>query len=180
MKPSLIAVFLRNPLSIGAIAPATRFLARAFRRSVLALGPAPSATIYELGPGTGALTRELETLPQRLVLIERESRFAELLKTRFPGLEIRCEDALQSEALGSAEQGSILVSSLPILSLPDPRPFQSLFFELLLSGRFRAILQYTYGPKDPLAPLPPGIRSRRVRVVLLNLPPAVIWQYERG
>ncbi len=180
MKPSLIAVFLRNPLRIGAIAPATRFLARAFRRSVLALGAEPTTPIYELGPGTGALTRELETLPNRLVLIERESRFAELLRTRFPRLEVRCEDALESEALKTAQAGSILVSSLPILSLPDPKPFRALFFELLLSGRFRAILQYTYGPKDPLAPLPPGIRSRRVRVVLLNLPPAVIWQYERG
>ena len=180
MKPSLLGVFLRNPLRIGAVAPASRFLARAFRECVARLGAPDSTSIYELGPGTGALTRELCRLPYRLVLIEREARFAALLETRFPGIELHREDALQSAVLGAAPMGSVLVSSLPILSLPDPRPFKTLFFELLLSGRFRTLFQYTYGLTDPLAPLPPGVRARRARVVLLNLPPAVIWQYERG
>lgn len=68
----------------GAIAPSSRFLARAMTRPFAArTGP---ARILEVGPGTGAVTRRIVRLlgaEDQLQLVELNQQFAEVLRRRF-------------------------------------------------------------------------------------------------
>lgn len=179
-KPlAFLGSFLRSPSSIGSIAPSSRFLSRAMMDAVRELAPASDTCVYELGPGTGALTRDLSRLGRPLVLIEMQADFAKVLRERFPRASVREEDALSSPALQQAPRGSVMVSSLPILSLPNSVQFKELFFECLRSGRFNGIVQYSYGLMDPLRPLADDIISERRELVLRNLPPASVWVYRR-
>ena len=76
--------------------------------------------IVELGPGTGPVTQALLArgiAPERLVLVEYESRFCHLLSERFPGVTIVQGDAYGLKAtLDGKVPGKIatVVSSLPL------------------------------------------------------------------
>jgi len=78
----------------GAIAPSSRYLARAMTRH-LASAKGPSR-ILEVGPGTGAVTRRIVRLlkeDDRLDLVELNETFAELLRNRFEAdPAFRCRD----------------------------------------------------------------------------------------
>ncbi len=53
-------------------------------------------SVLEIGPGPGALTEQLRTLPwKRLLLVEKDDAFAAAHASRpMPGLEVRNDDAL--------------------------------------------------------------------------------------
>lgn len=53
------------------------------RRIVAAVGPRPGETVIEIGPGRGALTRELVPICEHLILIEKDTRYAGDLADRF-------------------------------------------------------------------------------------------------
>lgn len=60
------------------------------------LAIAPSDTVVEVGPGAGALTRELLPQTSNLILIEFDRRLADFLRNRFagqPGVTVVHEDA---------------------------------------------------------------------------------------
>lgn len=66
------------------------------RRIVMALDPGPRDTVFEVGPGLGALTVPLASRVGRLVAIEVDRGFEPVLKERLRGqthVEIRWEDA---------------------------------------------------------------------------------------
>jgi 16S rRNA (adenine1518-N6/adenine1519-N6)-dimethyltransferase len=70
------------------------------RKIARAAGPLEDATIFEVGPGPGGLTRALLTEgARRVVAVERDERCLlalEEISTAFPGrLEILCNDALK-------------------------------------------------------------------------------------
>lgn len=64
--------------------------------------PAPQDRIVEIGPGLGALTKELSGFAN-LTLIEIEEKFCQDLKSQFPNATIVCADVRQVDfaALGS-------------------------------------------------------------------------------
>src|SRR5437868_10331670 len=70
--------------STGAVAPSSRFLARALARPLEThAGP---CRVLEVGPGTGAVTRRLVRLLKpgdRLDLVELNETFVDLLRRRF-------------------------------------------------------------------------------------------------
>lgn len=76
-------------------------------------------TIVEVGPGVGSLTRAiLECGPKKLILIEKDGRFLEILgmlQSHFPCTEIIIHhaDALDASALLPNEKGIKLLSNLP-------------------------------------------------------------------
>ena len=53
--------------------------------------------VIEIGPGTGALTRELAERFDNLILIEIDKRAVEVLEEEFPGLRIHKEDVLKTD-----------------------------------------------------------------------------------
>jgi phosphatidylethanolamine/phosphatidyl-N-methylethanolamine N-methyltransferase len=175
---------LRDPRRMGAIAPASRALARAIglevRRSRLGV-------LIELGAGTGAITRELaQSVPPRgrFVVIERDPDFARLLRTAFPLAEVLNHCASRLYALAIEELLPVtLVSSLPLLSMPRAEARECVDSMLALMARQPGsrLIQYTYAAPHlrPFNHIPPGWHWRRSASVWANLPPATVWALER-
>jgi len=176
---------LRRPQAIGAIAPSSRWLARALARQTKPFLP---GKVVELGAGTGVVTRALldaGVTPEDLIVVERDKRLHALLSKRFPNVcVLRADAQALRPALSRRGVGEVaaVVSSLPLVSMPLPtrRAIVSQSFAVLDDdGGF---VQYTYGPTSPLprdllAEL--GLQADKVGFVARNLPPATIWRYQR-
>ena len=90
-----IRSWLERPLATGAVTPSGRILARTMAHYV---DPARGGPIIELGPGTGPVTEALVEHgidPARLILVEFNPRFCQLLRARFPTSTV-----LQGDAYG--------------------------------------------------------------------------------
>src|ERR1700726_1601009 len=77
-----IRSWIEKPLSIGAVTPSSRVLARAMAAYV---DPNTEGPVIELGPGTGPVTEALVAqgiAPARLVLVEFDPTFCRLLRQR--------------------------------------------------------------------------------------------------
>ncbi len=174
-----------NPATTGAVSPSGRFLARNMAAHV---DPQDEGLIVELGPGTGPVTQALIArgiAEERLVLVESDSDFCRLLERRFPLAKIIQGDALDlTHTLADKISGPIaaIVSSLPLLNLPDAQRLALLddAFKLMQGkGRF---VQFTYGlvspmPKRAQENEATGFSAQASAPVWLNLPPARVWVY---
>jgi phosphatidylethanolamine/phosphatidyl-N-methylethanolamine N-methyltransferase len=173
------------PRLIGAVAPSGRALARAMAAAV---GRPPHGLIVELGPGTGPVTRSLiETgvAHERLVLIEYDQDFCQLLRQRFAPARIIHGDAYDlPRALAELAGQPIgaVVSSLPLLNQPPARREKLIADAFRLMGPTGIFVQFTYGLQSPI-PLEASANryaAVRSRPILLNLPPAFVWTYRLG
>ncbi|MCW5652248.1 hypothetical protein [Hydrogenophaga sp.] len=168
---------------MGAIAPASRALARAIANEVQRERP---AVLIEVGAGTGAITRALAAsplVPERFVVIERNADFARLLRSAFPTLEVLNHCASQVHSLAIESRSPVtLVSSLPLLSMPREEAQRCIDAMLCVIGRQPGsrLIQYTYAAphQRPFHHIPPGWRWRRAASVWANLPPATVWSLE--
>jgi phospholipid N-methyltransferase len=179
--------FVRSPLSIGAVAPSSRHLARAMLEG-LDLGRA--GAVVEYGPGTGAFTRAiLSRLPAGVpfVAIERSPVCAAFLRAHLPSLDV-VEDSVENVAAicarkGISEVGAVL-SGLPWASFSPGLQDRALgaTLDVLAPGAAFVTFAYLQGLL-----LPPGRRFRRLLgerfasvetspVVWRNLPPAVVYR----
>ncbi len=178
-----IRTWLENPKIAGAIAPSGRFLARALAQCV---DPQARGPIVELGPGTGPVTQALLArgiAAEKLVLVEYDKSFCTLLAHKFPGVKILRGDAykLADTLHGALEQKpSAIVSSLPLLTMPEPARLSLLRQAFELMGPEGRFVQFTYGVKSPV-PTHLGdamhFRSQALAPIWLNLPPARIFIY---
>src|SRR4051794_36142209 len=116
-----IRSWLEKPLSTGAVTPSGRVLARTMARYVDPEVPGP---VIELGPGTGPVTEALVSQgvePARLVLIEFNPVFCQLLRSRYPAATVVQGDAysLRGILAGSLRQpAAAVVSGLPLFTKP--------------------------------------------------------------
>ena len=176
---------LRDPRRMGAIAPASRALARAIVSEVWRSHP---GVLIEVGAGTGAITRELAmsfAALDRFVVIERDPDFARLLRRAFPLAEVLNHCASDVNQLSIEARSPVtLVSSLPLLSMPRDEARECVNAMLALIGRQPGsrLIQYTYAAPHlrPFNGIPPGWRWRRSASVWANLPPATVWALERS
>jgi phosphatidylethanolamine/phosphatidyl-N-methylethanolamine N-methyltransferase len=180
--------WLRRPFSVGAVVPSGRLLAEAMARTTLAaLGERPGHVV-ELGAGTGQVTKALLAAgidPQRLTLVERDGELAAFLRRHFPGLRIIEGDAVRLPRLladSGVERVSVVVSSLPLLSLPAEivKGIVEGVFQALPRGA--ALVQFTYGPTPPVPrALRQGLRlvGTHGHRIWRNVPPAVVWTFRR-
>lgn len=175
--------WLGDPLRVGAVVPSGRALASAITAEVT---PA-SAPVIELGAGTGAFTEALlrrGVAEERLLLVEPDPGFAKLLEQRFPAASVlRIDaDALGDLRLFAGEQAGVVISGLPLLSMPPRKVIAILegaFHHLRPGGAF---FQFTYGPRCPVARTlldRLGLRSRRTGGTLANVPPASVYRLTR-
>ncbi len=175
--------FLRSPLSVGAVAPSSRFLAG---KMVEAITWKPDVRIVEFGPGTGPFTREiLRHLPPtgRYLGIERDPVFCDMLHARFPRIDIVCDSVVQLDELAGARAMlpvDHIVSGLPFASLPPEltkRILDALCAALRPGGTFTTF-QYLHAYPLPVARAFRREIERRMgrlshrAVELRNLPPA--------
>jgi len=170
--------FLRHGTKIASLAPSSPWLSRATIRNV---DWANARAVVELGAGTGPITKAIAERAHpdcRVVVMERDHDFAQILKERFgdrPNFEVIEADCRDLAAI-LAERGigrvDAVVSGLPVPSFPKD----------LQADLFRAIRDVlapggTYSQITEMALVYMGLYKRyfdEVRFVFepRNLPPA--------
>src|SRR5215468_5779428 len=116
-----IRTWIEKPLSLGAVTPSSRALARTMASYI---DPSLTGPIIELGPGTGPVTEALlaqGVVPSRLVLVEFDPTFCRLLRKRFPGALVVQGDAYSLHRVlhGLLKQPAAgVVSGLPLFTKP--------------------------------------------------------------
>ena len=177
-------LFLRQlisrPLQVSAIAPSSRFLARAMARD---LGP-QTGRVVEFGPGTGRLTEGIlnaGVMPENLTLFETNPEFVSHLRTRFPGVTVHLAGAQTAPEL-VAKGVDAVISGLPLLSMPLAlrQSIVAAAFEVLSPQGI--YVQFTYGPRPALDPSQIkdlGLTWKQTAYVALNLPPARVHTFRR-
>src|SRR5256714_7344692 len=144
---------IASPRGVGAIAPSSPALARAVAAQV---DPERAGPILELGPGTGAITKELlgrGIAPERLTLIEYDPDFVKLLAERFAGVRVLKGDGFEFErSIGNhaAEDLAAIVSGMPLLNFPHPKRRALIETALRRLKRGAPFVQFSYGLRTPL------------------------------
>ncbi|GAB1644057.1 class I SAM-dependent methyltransferase [Krasilnikovia sp. MM14-A1259] len=178
---------LRRPREIGAIAPTGRALA-AQAAGLIDTARAPR-TVVELGPGSGTITRAIQSwLPpgSTFCTVERNSAMAAYLTQAWPALNVIHGDAadlprlLHNVGIGPVD---LIISALPWSLIPPPAQ------EQILSGVARVLHPHgTFATiiTVPVRPLPAARQFRRrltatfgdvkpSPIVWRNVPPAHLW-----
>jgi len=178
-----LKTWLGNPLLLGAVTPSGPVLAEAIARAVDLPVPGP---IVELGPGTGVVTEALLARgidASRMILVEFEPSFCALLSERFPGVRVIEGDAYGLKATLAKTfdaPPAAVVSSLPLLTKPEPIRLALLAeaFDLMAPGG--SFVQFTYGSRSPmpLAASSDFVAEGSPRI-WRNMPPARVWVYRR-
>jgi phosphatidylethanolamine/phosphatidyl-N-methylethanolamine N-methyltransferase len=121
--------------------------------------------------------------PQRLVLVEFNPVFCQMLRKRFPGATVVQGDAYSlRQVLGGILQGpaAALVSGLPLVTKPMRMRLRLLreAFELLRPGA--PFVQFTYAVVPPIPRKLTGVRAEASERIWKNMPPARVWVYRKG
>lgn len=178
--PLFMWQLVRHPKTISAIAPSSKGLARQMASQITQT----TGKVVEIGAGTGVLTRQIlasGVAPQDLTIIEMNPKFCAALKSQFSDCNVLEMDA---QKLGSLplENVGMVISGLPLLSIPEPVQHNIIkgAFDLMVEGG--KYVQFTYGPKPPIAPevrTANDLQWRTLKKVWLNLPPAMPYVFTR-
>jgi phosphatidylethanolamine/phosphatidyl-N-methylethanolamine N-methyltransferase len=181
---AFIRSWIEKPISVGAVTPTGRMLARAMARYVDPDLPGP---IIELGSGTGALTKALVEHgiePSRLVLVEFNPSFCRLLRTRYPEATVIQGDAYRIQHLLGGlvkDPAAAVVSGLPLQTKPFKQRTQLIdeAFDLMAPGA--PFVQFTYAMVTPIPKRAKHkIHAHASELIWQNLPPARVWVYRKG
>ena len=177
-----IRSWLEKPLSTGAVTPSGRVLARTMARYVEPKVPGP---VVELGPGTGPVTEALVEQgvdPARLVLVEFNPIFCQLLRARFPTATVLQGDAygLRRVLANLLQPASAVVSGLPMFTKPVRLRLRLLRDALALMRPGAPFVQFTYAVVPPIPRAFAGIQAEACERIWMNLPPARVWVYRKG
>lgn len=183
-----LGALMRNPRSVGAIAPSSVQLARKVSQYVT-----PGSRVIELGPGTGVVTRELLARTGEggaLLAVDTDRAFVERIRRAWPEIDCVCASAETLPAL-AAERGWIdvdhIVSGLPFAVLPaaTTRLIVDGVHSLLRCGGTFTTFQYAHSFR-----LPQSVAFRRQlserlaceptsQLVVRNVPPALVLTWHR-
>jgi phosphatidylethanolamine/phosphatidyl-N-methylethanolamine N-methyltransferase len=180
---AFIRHWIDKPLSMGAVTPSSKVLARAMARYV---DPESAGPVIELGPGTGAVTKALVEHgvdPARLVLVEFNPSFCRLLRTRYPAATVIQGDAYRIKHLLSGllrDPAAAVVSGLPLQTKPFKRRVQLIdeAFELMAPGA--PFVQFTYAMVTPIPKKHAEVTAQPSELIWQNLPPARVWVYRKN
>jgi phosphatidylethanolamine/phosphatidyl-N-methylethanolamine N-methyltransferase len=178
-----IRTWLEKPLSLGAVTPSSKALARTMAAYV---DPNAPGAVVELGPGTGAITDALVTQgidPGRLVLVEFDSTFCRLLRRRYPAATVVQGDAygLKSLLTGLLQKpAAAVVSGLPLFTKPMRTRLRLLFEAFALMSAGAPFVQFTYNTVPPIPTRLDRVSAESSERVWMNIPPARVWVYRRA
>jgi len=178
-----IRSWIERPLTVGAVTPSGKVLARAMARYV---DPDSDGPVVELGPGTGPVTEALVqagVAPSRLVLVEFNPTFCRLLRSRYPDATLVQGDAYSLRRLLETlllQPAAAVVSGLPLVTKPIKMRLRLLrdAFDLMLPGA--PFVQFTYSVASPLPRRLGGYSVEASERIWLNLPPARVWVYRKS
>jgi phosphatidylethanolamine/phosphatidyl-N-methylethanolamine N-methyltransferase len=177
-----IRSWIEKPLSIGAVTPSGKVLARTMASYV---DPSAEGPVVELGPGTGPVTEALVQRgidPSRLVLVEFNPVFCRLLRTRYPKATVVQGDAYRLKTLLGTmlrAPAAAVVSGLPLMTKAMRTRLRLIgdAFGLLSPGA--PFVQFTYAVVPPIPKALPGVQAKPSQLIWLNLPPARVWVYRK-
>ena len=176
-----IKLWLRSPLTMGALMPSSRGLAEAIARQV----PKGKGPVIELGGGTGAVTEALldaGVKREDLFVIELDDELHAVLTKRFVGVRVIKGDATQLRKLLKPYRlppARAVVSGLPLLSMR--RPVQ----EAILDEAFAMLppggdfIQFTYSLFSPVPRRELHLVGEPRATIVANFPPARVWVFQR-
>jgi phosphatidylethanolamine/phosphatidyl-N-methylethanolamine N-methyltransferase len=175
--------WMEKPLATGAVTPSGKPLARAMASFV---DPDLDGKVIELGPGTGAVTAALVEQgidPERLVLVEFNPSFCELLRARYPEATVVQGDAYAIRRLAGSlirRPAAAVVSSLPLFTKPMKFRLRLVndAFDLMHPGA--PFIQFTYAVVPPIPKELEGATTECSERIWLNLPPARVWVYRQA
>ena len=173
---------IEKPLTVGAVAPSGKALARVMANYV---DPAIPGPIVELGPGTGPVTEALveRVDPSRLTLVEFDPTFCAHLRDRFPGVRVVQGDAydLNQTLKGIlTEPAAAFVSGLPLFNKPLKMRLTLLDQAFGLMQPDAPFVQFTYNAISPIPRSHGSIRAEGSPRVWRNIPPARVWVYRQS
>jgi phosphatidylethanolamine/phosphatidyl-N-methylethanolamine N-methyltransferase len=177
-----IRSWIERPLTIGAVAPSSKMLARAMARYV---DPHSDGPVVELGPGTGPVTAALVEAgvdPARLVLVEFNPAFCRILRARYPDATLVQGDAYSMRRLLETlllQPAAAVVSGLPLVTKPVRMRLRLIrdAFDLMLRGA--PFVQFTYSVASPLPRRFGGFSVEASERIWMNIPPARVWVYRK-
>lgn len=182
--------FVARPVTTGAIAPSSSFLARTI---VSDLGLGGAEAVLEYGPGTGVFTefilRELRP-GAKFAAIELNPQFSSMFKARYPRVPLFQDSVANVRRIcdfAGMESVDCIVSGLPWAAFSKSMQVQFLdemMHVLKPGGRF-VTFAYVHGlllpPAKSFASLLPTYFASvsKSPVVWLNLPPAFVYRCRR-
>src|SRR5580658_7953803 len=177
-----IRSWIERPLSIGAVTPSGKLLARTMAAYV---DPDSNGPVAELGPGTGPVTEalvEAGVSPSRLVLVEFNPSFCRILRSRYPDATLVQGDAYSMRRLLETlllQPAAAVISGLPLVTKPIKERLRLIrdAFDLMLPGA--PFVQFTYSVAAPLPKQLGGFSVEASERIWLNLPPARVWVYRK-
>ena len=175
--------WIERPLLTGAVAPSSKHLAQTMASYIDPRAPGP---VVELGPGTGPVTDALVARgveQERLVLVEYNPEFTQLLRRRFPRATIVCADAYNvTDALADVvtEPCAGFISGLPLFTKPLEQRLQLLEAAHDMSRPHAPFVQFTYAVVPPMPARSPRYSATASERIWRNVPPARVWVYRRG
>jgi phosphatidylethanolamine/phosphatidyl-N-methylethanolamine N-methyltransferase len=177
-----IRSWIEKPLSIGAVTPSGKVLARTMAGFVDPSVPGP---VIELGPGTGPVTEALVEQgvdPSRLVLVEYNPEFCRLLRARYPDATVIRGDAYAlHRTFGSMlkEPAAAIVSGLPLVTKPLKTRVRLIREAFRLMQPNAPFVQFTYAVVPPIPKKLTGVSSEASERIWMNVPPARVWVYRK-
>jgi phosphatidylethanolamine/phosphatidyl-N-methylethanolamine N-methyltransferase len=177
-----IRSWIERPLTIGAVTPSGKMLARTMARYV---DPNSDGPVVELGPGTGPVTEALVqagVAPSRLVLVEFNPTFCRLLRARYPEATLVQGDAYSLRRLLETlliEPAAAVVSGLPLVTKPIRMRLRLIrdAFDLMMPGA--PFVQFTYSMASPVPRRLGGFTAEASERIWMNIPPARVWVYRK-
>jgi len=174
--------WIEKPLSMGAVTPSGKALARTMAEYV---DPHSDGPIIELGPGTGPVTEALVARgidPARLVLVEFDPTFCRLLSKRYPEATVVQGDAYRLRTLLTSvlrQPAAAVVSGLPLFTKPLKMRLRLLqeAFGLMAGGA--PFVQFTYAAYSPIPRRLERVKSEASERIWTNIPPARVWVYRK-
>ena len=172
--------FASDPLSIGSIAPSSRWLA-----ARMAAELDGCSRILELGSGCGAITSALLGIPglEELRASEIDGAMVAEFSRRHP--EVRIDAVCASEAIAHAcldwtGRHWGMASSIPFRAIPSDvaETLSAAMRTALLQGGAEIMAQYSYAPIEPFVP-GDGLEWTLASVEFRNAPPAFVWLLQR-
>src|SRR6202050_269532 len=178
-----IRSWIERPLSIGAVTPSGKPLARTMARYV---DPASNGPVVELGPGTGPVTEalvEAAVSRSRLVLVEFNPSFCRILRSRYPEATLVQGDAYSMRRLLETlllQPAAAVVSGLPLVTKPITERLRLIrdAFDLMVPGA--PFVQFTYSVAPPLPKRIGGFSGEASERIWMNIPPARVWVYRKA
>ncbi|MBB2946660.1 phospholipid N-methyltransferase [Actinoplanes lutulentus] len=187
---SFLLEFVRDPMTVAAVAPSSPALAEVVTSTVPRTG---SPVVVELGPGTGPFTAAIQERLAgrgRHLAVELNPRFAEQLATRYPAVDVVTANAA---GLGAVLAGrgiqhtDVVVSGLPWAAFGEEQQGDMLSGVADVLGPHGVFTTFAYVHarwSPPARRLLRSLRSRFDEVVIsrtvwANVPPALVYVCRR-